>query len=370
MTISNFKRAHCCILFFMVLAFFAGFRWDVGIDWMSYYESFGSDINGNGNPLKLEPINLGMNILLRSFGYFDSRYWIWIMAIITLFFTSKSIYLYSSSPVKSFVLFILMGFFFDSLNTVRQFCAVAIALYSWQYIIAGNFKSFAKWLVVAVLLHSSAVVVLPAYFLIKYPIKRKYLKFLIISGIFLSPISTKVAQFVVLHLPFKTAYADSDFIKYAVGSGNIFSYIRMLFPLFMLVYLKSIWNKIAKDKFSNFILSMSTVGMWLQIAFPTSQLVIRISYYYEIAMIILIPLILRCKDIKLINRKLLWALTIVYFSLFLFITYLSRPVAKIIPYTMKFDLMNGKLFVLLGLVIVLLILFSKSARYLNYYKQY
>lgn len=354
----------------MILAFLAGFRWDVGIDWMSYYESFSDDINGNGNPLRLEPINLGMNIILRSFGYFDSRYWIWIMAIVTLFFTSKAIYLYSPSPLKSFILFIFMGFFFDSLNTVRQFCAVAISLYSWQYIIAGNFKSFIKWLVIAMLLHLSSVVVIPAYFLTKYSIKKNFLSFLIISGIFLSPISTKVAQFVVLHLPFKTAYADSEFIKYAVGSGNIFSYIRMLFPLFMLIYLKSVWKKIAKDKFSNFILSMSTIGMWMLVAFPTSQLVIRMSYYYEIAMIILIPLILRCKEIKLINRKILWALTLIYYSLFLFITYLSRPVAKIIPFTMKFDLLDGKLMVLLGIVISILLLISKgvSARSIHLYK--
>ena len=52
---------------FVILLFFAGFRWDVGIDWGSYM-GLGENI---ATIIKLEPANLAIKYGLLNCGYYD-----------------------------------------------------------------------------------------------------------------------------------------------------------------------------------------------------------------------------------------------------------------------------------------------------------
>ena len=87
---------------FVILLFFAGFRWDVGIDWGSYM-GLGENI---ATIIKLEPANLAIKYGLLNCGYYDGGYWLWVMAFITLFFFFYAIEKISVMPIFSAILFI------------------------------------------------------------------------------------------------------------------------------------------------------------------------------------------------------------------------------------------------------------------------
>lgn len=349
------NRKSICVSFFILLAFLSGFRWDVGIDWMAYYQMFSGNALDNDTLREgMEPINLIVCSVLQYFGYGDSRYWIWIMAIIITFFISKSIYLFSPSVFKSFILFVIIGFFFDSLNTIRQFCAISITMYAWLYIFERNLFKYIFWILLALCFHSSAIIMIPIYYIYNLQFNRNQLKLLLLIGLIIAPISTIIAPTILKLLPFDTAYKDDSVIKYATGSGNILSYLRMIFPTIIFIFIIKFKSFIYKNKYSVFFVNMSLIGIWLNLAFPTTQLVIRLSYYFQIALIILIPMICNNKFVSYRNRKVVWYSCVTYYSLFLLINYVLKPIAKIYPYHLKFDLLNIDLITLLIILIIFL----------------
>lgn len=350
------------MLFFILVLMLAGFRWDVGIDWMAYYNMFGGEILGNDILAeRMEPFNLISCAILTTNGFTDGRYWIWGMALINLFFVTKSISLYSKKVVISMLLYILLGFYFDSLNMVRQACAISIGLYGWQFID----KSLMKYMVTigfATLFHSSAILLISLYFINKLSVSVKFLKTLVVVSILLAPVSTILAPKLILLLPMYQQYGDSSVIKYASGSGNILSYIRIVFPLFLMYLSICKWQAIERSDY-RYIALNTICGLLVSIAFPTTQLMIRMSFYFTIGLIFYIPYLYDLFSIPI--RKQLWTVTIVYYILYLSVNYLFSPVAKIIPYTLRFDLDVYKLLSLSLILLSLVIVFMRLIRSRN-----
>lgn len=351
---SSTSRFLWCSVLFLILLFCAGFRWDVGIDWESYYNMFdGSILTNETFKDRIEPINLIILYLLQDNGFSDGRYWIWVMATITLLFVTKAIYEYSPSVVKSFLLFFVLGFFFDSLNGVRQFCAVAITFYSWRFILKRDILLYIPWILFAAMFHSSAVVAIPLYFFYNNDYLIKHCRSLTIMAVIIAPISTILAPAILMHLPFESAYQDETLIKYATGSGNILSYLRMIYPLFFLNFMIRFCKRAAFSEDVRFFISTCVFGMLLLIAFPTTQLIIRLSYYFQIGLIILLPFLRLTNQITLPIRKRFWLMTIFYSSVYLVVNYMAKPIAKIMPYTLRTDLLDTNLIMLLFTIIII-----------------
>lgn len=349
------KRNIRCIVFFIIALFLSGFRWDVGIDWMSYYNSFGGGILDNDKLSEnMEPFNLITCALLQKNGYTDGRYWIWCMALIYLFFMAKSIAIYSRHIMVSIGLYVLMGHYFDSLNMVRQACAIAIGLYSWQFI-DKNFSKYCLTILFASLFHTSAIFLFPLYYINRLNITKRKLKVMVIISVLIAPLSTILAPKLILAFPIYQQYGDPSVLKYATGSGNMLSYLRMLFPLFIMYLTLSKWNYIEKS--NRRILSICTIcGLLCCIAFPTTQIIIRISFYFTIGLIFYLPYLFSLFQTR--NRKILWTICIVYYSFFLLINYLLSPVAKIIPFNLRFDMDFYKLLVLSTIILSFLIILT------------
>ena len=120
---------------FAVLMFFSGFRWDVGVDFMSYYAMYGENWVVNSVLMERAEIgNIGIKYLLSVCGFDDGRYWIWVMAFITLFFVFYCISRYAKNALFSIILFVCLGYFFYTLNGIRQYCAVSITMFAWQFL--------------------------------------------------------------------------------------------------------------------------------------------------------------------------------------------------------------------------------------------
>lgn len=169
------------------------------------------------------------------------------------------------------------------------------------------------------------------------------MKQFIIIAVLIAPFSTYLAPKLIFALPMYEKYQDSSVIKYATGSGNILSYIRMVFPL-MLMYLSYLKWDILSKKANITIAKLTFLGLLLCIAFPTTLLIIRTSFYFTIGLIFYIPCLFRLFTFT--NKLILWGLTLIYYSLSLAINYLYVPTAKIIPYTLRFDLDFHKVLIL------------------------
>ncbi|MEG2287208.1 MAG: EpsG family protein [Ruthenibacterium sp.] len=144
----------------------AGFRYYVGTDYGFTYEPLIRRML-NGVPFDemiVEPGYWALCRLLSSLGLGIT----WLMLIsaifITLFFW-LAFYEQSDIPWLSVFLFAGTRHFFISMNVVRQYMAMALVLFGFRFIREKCFWKYALCVGVAMLFHTSALFLLPLYFL-------------------------------------------------------------------------------------------------------------------------------------------------------------------------------------------------------------
>lgn len=364
-------RTSICATFFLISVFLSIFRWNVGIDWSMYYNQFNKGIHVGASIFEehMEPLNILISNVLVFCGLNDGRYWIGVMALISMYFVYNNISVYSTSVWKSILLFFIVGFFFDSLNTVRQFCAISITVYSWRYVLQKQLVKFLLVVLLASLFHTSALSTLIIYFFPHVRFSKRWVTKILIVALIIAPISTLVAPKLIGLIPAYEQYMDKSVIKYATGSGNVLSYLRMIYPSFLLLIMRGNLKVLYINSYWKLLTNISILGLFILIAFPTTQLMIRLAYYFYFALIFIIPYLF--SKIKFPNGKFLWIFTVVYFCIYTYITYLSRSASKITPYTMRFDLCNWQLLVLIVVVVLSLqLLFSSSKQSVSLQKQH
>lgn len=149
---------------FPILGSLAAFRYDVGVDYKEYESIF--DLVRFHNHT-VEPF---INFTVYFFSFFTTSN---IPVFATLAFPTVFLFLdfiikNSKSIFISYCIFLCFGgFYLGIFNHSRQFLAVSIFLYSLKYINSSSLKSYCICILIATLVHYSAIVMLPMYFVFK-----------------------------------------------------------------------------------------------------------------------------------------------------------------------------------------------------------
>ena len=178
----RFLNGVCLTAIFTALFLVSSFRVGIGNDYYKYVE-FVNRITFDA----YVPTEPGFNALVRVCGLlFGKENYVAVfsvMAFFTVFLFLKAIYELSDDFFLSFVLFMTLGYYFQSLNTIRYYLALALALYSIRYLPVGEKNSpargaWGRWtacVLLAALFHKSALVTLPFYFLASRRLGRRML---------------------------------------------------------------------------------------------------------------------------------------------------------------------------------------------------
>lgn len=357
----RFKKEYIIIIIIYICTLcLSGFRYDVGVDWEEYYSLFDSDEPTPEIFLeRLEPINIIIKNVLEQLELYDGRYWIWTMAMITLSFIFLSIQLYSSNYLRSILLFFCLGEFFYGLNGIRQHCAIAIAMFAWQYIIDKKFFKYCLVILTAVLFHRSALIMLPLYFVARVKFSKQILTAIAICCIPGALLASKIVPYIMGLFPSYEIYS-SEYSAFATDNGNILSYLRMVYPLSLFCMTMAVYDKLGQTTYERVFLNIALFGMLWSILFPTTMLMIRMSFYFQVAWIIFVPYL--CSRLSDRNRTTFWYYTIIFNLIFLYFTQFSKPIQKVIPYTLAFDTFG------IGLINLMLIVLSVLFIYVSILK--
>ena len=145
-------------------------RRERGTDWSGYYDYFSNiyDLDFSNN------FENGFIFLNYCIHYLFNSYTVllFILAAIQYFFISKAIRYLSIYPVLSLLCYFSVtkgGIFF-----VRQYIALAILMYSIRYVIEKKIYMFLFAVIIACMIHRTALLFLPVYFIFDKDIKIKY----------------------------------------------------------------------------------------------------------------------------------------------------------------------------------------------------
>lgn len=116
-----------------------------------------------------------------------------VAALLVATAVSVFIYRHSENVYLSEIIYLSLGFYSISLNIVRQFIAISICLFAFSFLRKRRIILYTIFVVLASLFHSSAMIMLPAYFLVSMKVSDndlneilKFVLYFVVCSLFVS----------------------------------------------------------------------------------------------------------------------------------------------------------------------------------------
>ncbi len=163
-----------------------------------------------------------------------------------LFFLYKAILKNSSNPAISLFLMISFCLYYQMFNQSRQMLAIVIVLYSYTYLKERKFWKYFLTIFLAFMIHNSALVMLPVYFLFPIKVDKKVLWFYILSSIALF-LSFDLIE-AIIRLTSYSKYIDSIYNVAFSKTTILNTILRASFFLFSYFFYSKAKGRIVENK--------------------------------------------------------------------------------------------------------------------------
>jgi len=308
------------LILFLVIAC----RYETGTDYKGYAEVY---IRVNNNTLTQSDkdwLGIGFRFICIVIGILGKNNYILMFAVIaaiTIYYFGKSIYRISPSWSLSLYLLICFCLYYQCFNQSRQMMAIAITTYSYRYIKENNIKKYFFYIIIATLLHTSAIVMLPLYFIRDWKISGK--------NIAIFTVLTLIVYFQfdkILWLLSFTSYGKIYLNSFRYNSSFQLSPILNLIIRFIFLAVCMIVSKeVIKEKpYTRGLYNAAIICTIIQVLTLKSYLFGRVTTYYFALYILLIPYVIKTMQKKMKDGKGFLNLgVIIFFALYHFIYYFS-----------------------------------------------
>lgn len=344
-TYGGFKHIHRFFWHLLIIAppvFVSTVRYGVGTDYFRYLihiekiNSLPFDIAFN--IYNKEPLYFFIQkVSVMLFDHGSGWGFFFISSFLIHYIIIVSIDLYKDKISMSFALFIYYLYLFSfGLNGIAQMIAIAVILYSIKYILERKLVKFIIFVILATLIHRSAIVCLVFYFVnIKNDKKilKSILNFAYYGVIILSPIILVFAINLFDGLEFLSSYSElikTDGVSLKVG------FLFYILPIFIpvLLFRKQMTNNSIENQKIFDLMLMNIPFQYVGYYITWGS---RMAYYTNSIYFIAIPLMLR--SLKNRNDKLLIsAYYVMYFLLFYAHKYIYIASSEVFPYKTIFGL--------------------------------
>lgn len=315
----------------IVLILQSGLRnWAIGSDTYQYYyifdmvrhESWKSLIDNFTNYEGKDPF---YRIFLKVFQVFSNSYQMYLMLVAVIFMTALGNFIYkNTSQIRHAMLafVVYMGYFygFFSITGIRQTIATAVLLWSFEYVKNKKYLPYIILVSIASLFHVSALVFLLVGLIVNFKKPQLLFTLTLISFPLVFVFKNNLAIFFVESVGMDERFGAFT-EQYFRGGSFILTLLHVLLGAIGLF----LYKKVIKINPSNFRLyNMFALALFffpLQWVNPSAG---RIAMYFDIIIMVLIPYLLDAFAGKnIIERRLLYSLTIVLFIILITFTITS-----------------------------------------------
>ena len=298
------------ILIFIFISFFSSLRLaKEGTDTYVYLNIF-----KNIDKYDFSNIEHGYYLLNRIIYFISDNYQFFLFIVTSIIYLNLYSFLnrYSKHIRISLLLFILLGYFDNSLNLIRQLIAISIVLYSYKYILSRNFIKFLLIIILASLFHKTSFIFIFAYFLYKIPYKRNIWKYYIVCLIPIFLVSSYLFDFIQSTGLYGEYFTSSEFgIQDSIKLAPLLNFIQCF-----CIIITSLFLLKSNDKKSYFLIVLLMFGSFFTLTSFRFTQIDRLSFYYSIFTILLIP------NIYINNKKKTTFYYLIFWIVILIMRYL------------------------------------------------
>ncbi|TDM24889.1 EpsG family protein [Macrococcoides caseolyticum] len=290
------------MIFTIILIYFASIRYGVGNDYFGYFYLFKgyfsmpiSEIAYNN----LSREEIGFRFIASTIKYLglDFQYLVILFSCLTVACVYRIAKKYSVNPMTTMLVFYSLFYIVWVFSGMRQgftiFSGLLLVLHCNKYnkhwsLFLGVFLLF--------LIHKSAILILPIYYLARLKIKINHLTIITLISITLSILPISPVFFIIDKTSFSNRITNYNFSE-SIINLDFQSVVRIIFVILILVFYKRL---IAQNDNDIFVIHYYLYGMIIYFIFKDIELVAaRLSLYSRAVEILLIPMVLKIlKDYK------------------------------------------------------------------------
>ena len=281
------KGARNLVAEFAIYALLTGVsacRIAVGNDYWVYRDNF-KLIAQDRHVSSESGFNVIVRLMVELFGYDNYLPIFALFSVVTVFFFVAALHYMGEYYAFSLFLLLTGGYYFHSLNSVRYYLALAIALFSMKYVLSSQYEKFVLLIVAGALFHKSVLLVIPVY----------------LTARFLASVKLKMWHYVVgalflLSLVFGQEFYRTIIFKfYPYYEGSVFdngqiSYVNIGKCLATLVLGLICYRKVLQDNLVyKFYFYLNLFGLVAYCCGSFIPEVSRVGYYMIISQVFLLP---------------------------------------------------------------------------------
>lgn len=315
------------VAIFMILFVCSALRFGVGNDYKQYTQTAHEAYVGG-----YVVTESGFNLLVRAvYTLFGGEYYEIVFALfafVTLLLFLKAMYEQSTDFSFAFFLFMMLGLYFQTYNTMRYYLALSVALYAMRYVLQRDWIKFVFWVVVAAFFHKSVLLIIPVYWAASYAWKRwQILLIILVSAVcFLG--KKYVLKLALLLYP---SYENTIYLE---GGASLISILRCLAVLALYLWYTrryesrrqgvlqegSSKQENCHDRELVFYAQLNFLAVICSVFFSFLPVVTRIVYYFSVSQLLMLPRLVERIQEKEIRKRVkicIYGACILYFAVFL-----------------------------------------------------
>ena len=226
----------------------------------------------------------GYDFIEKVFQIFSKDYRMWLLFIAILFTVSMAVWIYKNSemPWLSFVIYSSLFFAFYAVTGHRQTIATALVVFiGYKYIKERKLWKFLALSFLAFLIHKSAIVFVPFYFIANMNITALKSVF-ILGGSF---VFSLIGKPIYAPLAYTLGFGEEQ-IEESVGGAGMYATVLLLVCVFTLFCYSNVKERREDFRFlynAMYMTIFTTLFVYQQQAF------MRVQQYYSLFIMIMIP---------------------------------------------------------------------------------
>lgn len=311
------KKIYIIVCGITLVLFSAGRTIQVGTDVYGYMNSYLS----MGSKTYMQIWNSYLDGAIKDGGYdiiaklcydigIPFRLFLTMIATLYTYSVCSLIYRYSPKPYISIALWFTLTWFMFSLSGLRQTIAMSLAILAFLQVKEKHVIKGYILIAISILIHTSAVAFAPFYFIDKLKIRKKTFAVLSVLSIFLPRIADNQFRKILSYFSWNST------VNQYLDTYTSINWTGFIIQLSILIFCYLAYDSVCeRNPELRGIYALSTIGLLIQ---PFSQLVaeiFRVSMYYSIFTIVLVPnsLVAFQKKDRLIIEVALIAVIFLYF---------------------------------------------------------
>lgn len=311
----------------VLMALVGGLRYKVGPDWPGYLYGYDyiqqSSIFDFFTTVNLVGFERGYVLLNYIVGLFGTEVWLFQLVLISLslYLKTSTIFKYNQFAYLPLLFYFMPLFFFEDVIQIRQGFATGICVYSVRYIIDKKLWFFLLTVLLAYQFHKTALIFLPAYFIVNSKIDFTVLCLLTGFFILTAPLGLSKGIVPLLSLlpidAVENGYNAYQGTGYTDAAGFSFNDIVKVSTFFVMI----LYNKQVCEKDTTYTVfrDLYLVSLCLYYFFRMEAIYsIRLSGYYAFFFGFVVAKIVYSQLNQKVSYLILTMIVLLYLSLLTF----------------------------------------------------